>query len=108
PTSTPLAEATFTFVPGAGVSTECALDSEPPAPCTSPVSFESLPPGQHTFTVLATDATGTGDPSIYPWTIVPRAITISDSGFTPSSLTSVTPGSWVRWTNNGTGSHTVT
>src|SRR5207249_3765143 len=57
--STPLAEASFTFTPGAGVSTECALDTAPPAPCTSPVSFVSLPPGQHTFTVQATDATGT-------------------------------------------------
>jgi len=106
--TTPLVQATFTFTPGAGATVQCALDTAPLAPCTSPVTYTDLAAGPHTFTTVATDSTGTGDPSIYPWTIAPRTVAITDSSFNPASLTQVTPGSLVQWTNNGPSSQTVT
>jgi plastocyanin len=58
--------------------------------------------------VQGTDATGTGDPSTYYWTVSPRTVSITDAGFDPQSLASVTRGSLVQWTNNGSNQHTVT
>jgi subtilisin-like proprotein convertase family protein len=56
--------ATVTFVatdettPAARLTTTCALDGGPAAPCTSPATFKRLKPGRHTVEVRATDAAG--------------------------------------------------
>jgi acetyl esterase/lipase/plastocyanin len=106
--STPLGQATFAFSVPANGSVQCSLDGAALAPCTTPKTFTALQPGQHSFETVATDLTGTGDPTIYAWTISPRTVSITDSGFDPTDLSSVTPGSWVQWTNDGTKNHTVT
>jgi acetyl esterase/lipase/plastocyanin len=106
--STPLGQATFTFTAGPGVTTQCGLDGGALSPCTSPITAQNLQPGQHSFLVQGTDGTGTGDPSTYTWTVAPRTVSITNTGFNPSALSSVLRGSLVTWTNNGTGQHTVT
>jgi hypothetical protein len=47
--------ASFTFAADAGSTFECALDAEPLVECQSPVEYPDLAPGDHTFTVVATD-----------------------------------------------------
>jgi hypothetical protein len=50
---------------------QCSLDHAAPAPCTTPTSafYSALALGKHTFTVLATDATGATAQATYAWTI---------------------------------------
>jgi hypothetical protein len=51
--------ASFDFdSPDAGATFECHIDSVAYAPCTSPVSYHSLPEGLHTVYVRATDTLG--------------------------------------------------
>jgi plastocyanin/acetyl esterase/lipase len=107
--TTPLGQATFEFTAAAGVTIRCSLDGAPLSICTSPVTYPNLSVGPHSFTAQGTDGSNvTGDPSIYLWTISPRSITISNSGFNPAKLSSVIRGSWVEWTNNGSAPHNVT
>jgi len=47
---------TFTAV---GAPTTCSLDGQPATACTSPMSYSSVPAGQHTVTVVAGAATAT-------------------------------------------------
>jgi hypothetical protein len=51
----------FTFTANETSTFTCAMDSASPSACTSPVSYAGLEPGQHTFTVYATDAAGNSD-----------------------------------------------
>ncbi len=50
----------------------CRIDSRPWGPCTSPFRVRGLRKGRHTFSVVATDQTGTADPTpaIRRWRVV--------------------------------------
>jgi myo-inositol-hexaphosphate 3-phosphohydrolase len=78
---------------------ECALDSAPFAPCTSPVSYGPLAEGAHTLTVRARDASGNVDQtpasrewivigSLQPLAVAPVAIVPASPpiGLTPANL----------------------
>ncbi|HMQ26587.1 MAG TPA: right-handed parallel beta-helix repeat-containing protein, partial [Acidimicrobiales bacterium] len=60
------------------VTYECALDSEPFGGCTSPVEYNGLDAGVHTFQVRATDAAGNlGPVASFVWEILdPAADTV--------------------------------
>jgi tripartite motif-containing protein 71 len=63
--------ANFAFSSGDGTATfQCKLDGGSYASCASPVGFSSLPPGQHTFYVYATDNLGNQSaPAHKTWTV---------------------------------------
>ncbi len=70
--STPERGATFEFGSNEpGVTFECSLDGAAYTPCTSPVTFNDLAPGEHTFQVRARDAAGNEDttPDTRTWTV---------------------------------------
>jgi hypothetical protein len=72
PSSTTATSATFTFgsdVLDAGF--ECSLDGAAFESCESPVEYQGLVFGPHTFEVVATDSTGLADPTpaIHSWVI---------------------------------------
>jgi uncharacterized protein (TIGR03382 family) len=70
--STPERSATFEFGSNEpGVTYECSLDGAAYTPCTSPVTFNDLAPGEHTFRVRARDAAGNEDttPETRTWTV---------------------------------------
>jgi hypothetical protein len=80
---------TFSFATAdAGARLECRVDSEPFAPCTSPLTVGPLADGDHTFAVRAVDAAGNVDPepAVRAFTIESRApqttITSGPSGVT--------------------------
>ena len=55
-----------------GVDFSCRLDAADYNGCKSPVHLSGLDPGQHTFSVRATDKAGTvGDPASVGWTYTP-------------------------------------
>jgi Bacterial Ig-like domain len=56
--------------------TFCRLDAAAPAPCSSPISYGTLPDGPHTFGVKAIDpADNASEETSYTWTIETRAPT---------------------------------
>jgi large repetitive protein len=70
--STPERSATFEFGSNEpGVTYECSLDGAAYTPCTSPVTFNDLAPGEHTLQVRARDAAGNEDttPDTRTWTV---------------------------------------
>lgn len=57
--ATTLRQVSFTFTASAAYrNAECLLDAGLWTPCSSPVSFDDLPLGQHSFTVRAFDGAG--------------------------------------------------
>jgi hypothetical protein len=69
----PSASATFQFTSSeAGSTFACSLDGAAPTSCTSPVTYNSLALGPHTFSVRATDAAGNPDPTPAQasWTVI--------------------------------------
>jgi hypothetical protein len=62
-----------TFVFGSsdgGAGYQCSLDEAGFGPCSSPVAYEGLADGTHTFRVAAIDAAGNiGGPLVYTWTV---------------------------------------
>ena len=60
--------ATFAFASEPGATFACALDRTSFAPCGSPVRYEHLGPGRHTFRVRARDAAGNLEPTPASWT----------------------------------------
>ena len=78
--------ATLTFSSEAGATFECQLDSAPTfTPCSSPVTFDGLALGSHTFRVRATDAAGNVEstPPSYTWSIVPPVVDAGVDASTP-------------------------
>lgn len=51
------------FYPDVGTTTKCFLDNRPGVTCTSPFNAPALADGQHTFSVMATDAAGNAEPN---------------------------------------------
>jgi len=90
--------ATFTFSSSAsGVSFECSLDASAFEPCASPIVYNVLAEGSHTFEVRASNVDGIDpSPASYPWTVdlVPLApIMMSpSSGSTTNDSTPVYSG----------------
>jgi hypothetical protein len=71
--------ANFNFAVSDAVTTvQCSLDGGAPGRCTTPTTatYGQLGAGTHTFTVIATDATGATARAAYTWTIAaaPRAL----------------------------------
>ena len=64
--------ATFSFASNDPAATfRCRLDAGDFVPCQSPVTYQGLSPGEHIFTVNATDRAGnTGGNATYSWRIV--------------------------------------
>ncbi len=63
----------FTSTPG-GATFECSLDGAPFTPCTSPQNYSAIAPGNHAFSVRATNAAGTDPtPATYNWTVTGTA-----------------------------------
>jgi CSLREA domain-containing protein len=65
--------ATLDFIANVGDATyECSLDLEPFAPCTPPVTYIGLTPGDHMLRVVATDAAGFSEleAAVFEWGIV--------------------------------------
>jgi outer membrane protein OmpA-like peptidoglycan-associated protein len=58
PASSSASTQTFAFAGEPGATFLCALDDEPLAPCTSPVTRTGLTVGQHRFRVVQVDAAG--------------------------------------------------
>ncbi|OJH38869.1 hypothetical protein BON30_21855 [Cystobacter ferrugineus] len=70
--TTPNRGATFEFDSGQpGVTYECRLDGGEWTPCTSPVTYDNLPDGEHTFEVRSRDSAGNVDstPATRTWTV---------------------------------------
>ncbi len=52
-----------------GVALTCALDGDPPVPCTTPVTYSDLSDGSHSVTVFATDAAGNTGTATQAWVV---------------------------------------
>ncbi|MFN8495747.1 MAG: choice-of-anchor Q domain-containing protein [Caldilineaceae bacterium] len=67
-----------------GSTYACRLDSAGFTPCTSPVVYNDLADGNHTFQVQATDALGNVDktPVTYTWAVQPGVLIGSCDGYT--------------------------
>jgi len=76
------ATATFTFTTSEPATTSCALDSNAPAPCTSPFEVRGLGEGAHTLTIATTDPAGNaGTPATHAWNVdLSTPETVIDSG----------------------------
>ena len=99
--------ATFTFsAPGeTGATFNCSLDGAAAAPCTSPVTYNALANGNHTFSVTAVDAaTNASAPATRSWTALvdptPPDTTITAA---PPGINNLS-GASVEFTSNEAGS----
>jgi hypothetical protein len=67
---------TFTGIDNVGIrSFQCSLDGKPFANCSSPITFNNLAFGTHTFQVRAIDTAGNEDPTpaTFTWTVLTPA-----------------------------------
>ncbi|HEY6889464.1 MAG TPA: choice-of-anchor Q domain-containing protein, partial [Solirubrobacter sp.] len=94
PETTLAGDGPFAFSsPVSGATFECSLDDAAFAPCTSPVAFDGLAAGEHTFAVRAVDAFGNVDATPERRTFTVRApVVIAQATPTPSATPSPTPG----------------
>ncbi len=93
PLNSTSSSATFAFTTNDPNATlYCRLDSQPLVTCTSPITYDGIPDGNHSFLVRAVDVAGNADPSPAQWfwtidtvppdtaiTSAPPAITTSTS-----------------------------
>jgi large repetitive protein len=100
PSISPTSSTTETIAFGANENStyQCGLDGSGLTPCTSPMTYNGLADGSHSFVVHATDVAGNTDPvgATYTWNIstVPLSVTnVVLSNVTSSSFT-------VTWTTN--------
>ncbi|MGH2724087.1 MAG: Ig-like domain-containing protein [Actinomycetota bacterium] len=84
--------ATFTFAAEEGATTECSLDEGEFGSCDSPQSYQGLVDGDHTFTVVATDAAGNTATDSFGWRIDTQApdVAITSAPSDPTSSTEAT------------------
>jgi hypothetical protein len=76
--------ATFGFSASEPSTFQCRIDGGAFAPCTSPISYENLSLGSHTFQVVATDSSYNVDasPAERSWTVVEQsAELVGNPGF---------------------------
>jgi acetyl esterase/lipase len=100
----------FLGPPEEGVTYACTLDGVDQACDANIAQYSNIAPGQHSFSVQATDDEGqTGAPATWNWTVAERtvAVEIREDGFLPGPI-SVAQGAAVEWLFAGTGNHTVT
>jgi arylsulfatase A-like enzyme len=75
PDPSPDPSATFEFRSTDPTATfTCALDGAPPQACTSPITYDGLANGTHTFVVTATDPAGNSRQASYTWTVQPLGL----------------------------------
>jgi large repetitive protein len=94
PSTTTETVAIFTFTASeVNVTFECSLDGQPFGGCISPVEYNGLPLGIHTFAVRATDAAGNVDatPESYSWEIVTPTDPGADTTPPDTSITAGPP-----------------
>ena len=92
---TNITSARFAFSSNKSGSTfACAFDGAAFAPCTSPVSYSSLPDARHSFAVKATDSLGTTGPAtVWTWTVdtvPPAAPTVDSAPPSPTNSSTAT------------------
>jgi hypothetical protein len=85
--------ATFTFTDSrARVTFKCALDSAVFSACASGITYTGLPPGSHTFRVVAVSGAKTSPAASYTWSVAakapPPAPVITSGPANPSADTS--------------------
>ena len=106
PAVTDATSATFAFTDGDGSATfRCQLDSESFAPCTSPITYDQLSEGQHTFRVKAVDPAGNESAvASFTWTIdLTNPVVTIDPASEPPDPTNQRGASFV-FTSNKAGS----
>ncbi len=89
PSGTTATTASFSFSSDEpGSSFACAVDGGAFAGCTSPVTYQSLSVGSHTFSVRATDQAGNvGQAASHSWTIAPLLPDLVVAAFARNSIT---------------------
>lgn len=117
PASTPATSASFAFAGSEeGLTFTCSLDEGSFAACASPASYEALAPGDHTFSVRASDAAGNTGSAAHPWTITAPAlpdllvsslrnngVTVRNAGTAPAGPTAVVVSGIGTFTISGLG-----
>ncbi|MDQ2699760.1 MAG: hypothetical protein M3Y23_00350, partial [Actinomycetota bacterium] len=74
-----------------GFTLECQIDAEPAGPCTSPVVYADLEPGDHSFVVEALDSEGeVVDSAVSQWTILAQLPAVSITNGPPALSSSGT------------------
>jgi len=102
PAVTDSTSATFAFVDGdASASFRCRLDAAAFSDCTSPITYNGLAEGTHTFRVEAVDPAGNESPVIaYTWTIdLTNPVVTIDPASEPHDPTNQTSASFVFTSN---------
>jgi hypothetical protein len=106
PSVTASTSATFSFTDGDATAVFlCSLDDASFSSCTSPVTYDGLAEGAHTFRVKARDPAGNESPvTSYTWSIdLTSPVVTIDSGSKPPDPTNQTSASFV-FTSNKAGS----
>ncbi len=85
---------TIEFSSEAGATFQCALDGAAWSDCLSPITYNALADGPHTFEVRATDATSNTDPSpaTATWTVQTPGPDTSLDSYPPNPSNSPTAG----------------
>jgi hypothetical protein len=92
PSATTSTEATFTYYSDpTGANFACVLDGVAIGPCSSGWTYTGFSSGTHTFTVVPSSDTATGQPATYTWTVDNTAPTAAaPAGLASGALLTVT------------------